>query len=512
MVERPDADFVSAYLGGQPEDWYVRDQDGTVDGTANEAVLALSLAALSAGSEGFKAPQLYESVKTYLDITRFSDYMILNWYAGNKDWPYNNWYATARVLRGRLQFIEWDAENTFKNGAEIRLQGWTGGPPTLEAINTMTEAQFKEAFEGNPIAYIFIALMANPDFKMEFADRAYLHLFNNGALTDANAQARWQQINNSIDRAIVGESARWGDVRFDKPITRDDWLAARDNVLAQMEGNAQKLISLLREAGYYPPIDPPLFSQRGGAVEPGFALQLSLPPPHSGTIYYTLNGSDPRAAGSGAVSPAAVAYRGPITLTANTQVKTRLLAPDGATWSALNQATFTVAEPGKRLHITEIMYNPAGGNDYEFIELKNNGDTPVDVSNMRFEGIDFIFPPGAPPLLPGQFVVLVNSPAAFKERYPEVSIDGSYSRQLSNAGEKITLRDADGNVVTSVAYDDELGWPVSPDGRGDSLVLVNLSSDPNDAKNWRASATLHGSPGADDPAQAQADEPKKNDG
>jgi hypothetical protein len=49
--------------------------------------------------------------------------------------------------------------------------------------------------------------------------------------------------------------------------------------------------------------------------------------------------------------------------------------PDYCRWhlGALNEATFKWAS-SKQGGITEIMYNPIDGNDYEFIELKNVGD------------------------------------------------------------------------------------------------------------------------------------------
>ena len=55
----------------------------------------------------------------------------------------------------------------------------------------------------------------------------------------------------------MAESARWGDVRFEPPLTQADWLKAREEVSAQMEGNAAKLIELAREAGYYSNGDTP---------------------------------------------------------------------------------------------------------------------------------------------------------------------------------------------------------------------------------------------------------------
>jgi hypothetical protein len=168
-------------------------------------------------------------------------------------------------------------------------------------------------------------------------------------------------------------------------------------------------------------------------------------------------------------------------------------------WSALNEATFeVVVEPGIRLHITEMMYNPPGGSDYEFIELKNVGNSAIDVSNMFFEGISFSFPTNTT-LSPGEIIVLVRNPARFAERYPGITVGGVYEGRLANGGERVTLKDSEDQVVLTVEYDDENGWPLSPDGRGDSLVLIDFTRDPNDPKTWRASVNPYGSPGTDEP-------------
>jgi hypothetical protein len=37
------------------------------------------------------------------------------------------------------------------------------------------------------------------------------------------------------------------------------------------------------------------------------------------------------------------------------------------------------------------MYNPVGGDAYEFIELQNTGTIAVDLGLMSFEGINFTF-------------------------------------------------------------------------------------------------------------------------
>jgi hypothetical protein len=188
-------------------------------------------------------------------------------------------------------------------------------------------------------------------------------------------------------------------------------------------------------------------------------------------------------------------YNTPLILTGTTHIKARLFSDN--TWSALNQSRLYVVEQDPKLRITEIMYNPIDGNDYEFVELKNSGEEDIEIANMSFEGINFAFPSKTPPLSPGELIVLVSNPAAFASRYPGVPISGYYDGQLSNGGERVALKDKNGETILSVEYDDENGWPLSPDGRGDSLVLVRTDGNPNEANNWRASANLNGSPGVD---------------
>jgi hypothetical protein len=79
-----------------------------------------------------------------------------------------------------------------------------------------------------------------------------------------------------------------------------------------------------------------------------------------------------------------------------------------------------------------------------------------------------------------------------------VPVAGVYQGQLSNKGETLRLQDAQGQDIIWLDYEDENGWPVSADGRGDSLVLVDVEQDPNNPANWQASINLNGSPGADE--------------
>ena len=145
-------------------------------------------------------------------------------------------------------------------------------------------------------------------------------------------------------------------------------------------------------------------------------------------------------------------------------------------WSALAEATFTATE--LPLRVSEVMYHPAGGgefeaDEYEFIELTNvSRRMVVDLEGVSFtEGIHFTFGPGR--LAPGERIVVAANEAALRERYGEdFRIAGTYGdaaggSRLSNAGERIVLVDARGRLIQEFAYSDD--WHRSTDGDGRSL-------------------------------------------
>jgi len=206
----------------------------------------------------------------------------------------------------------------------------------------------------------------------------------------------------------------------------------------------------------------------------------------------------------GGVHPAAIAYTGPFTLGKSTHIKAR--AKSGATWSALNEATFAVGPVAEGLRITEIMYHPqeTGNPDdpnEEFIELTNVGPETINLNLVRFtNGLDLTF--GDVDLVPGGYVVVVKDVSAFAAAHPEFSgvIAAQYNGSLNNAGERIELVDALGQTIHDFRYRD--GWRSITDGGGFSLTIIDPTSpDPNswgEKDAWRASVYAGGSPGTDD--------------
>jgi hypothetical protein len=469
LVERPDASFAASYFGGEKEEWLSAKPGGADEGILCRIDSMRRLAELGQMAD----PAHYAAMLEFIDPVQFSDYLIAHWYAGGKDSFENNWYTAMRQPDGPFLFFAWDDEMSWLNGASVDM-----GP------DGMGDRMFP-----NIIKSLFAALLLNPDFRVTLADRLYKQISPGGALSDESARARWLEITGELEEAMIAESARWGDTWFDPPITQADWHEGRGAVLAQMNGNAARLLALARAQGYYPPVDPPVFSQAGGSFEGRLRLTMSA---WQGDIYYTLDGSDPRAQVTGAVNPAAIQYADAIELSGSTRVRARVLA-DGV-WSAMNEADFVESSQPDGLRITEIMYNPLDGDDYEFLALSNVGAFEVDLSGARFAGIDLRFDRGTR-LAGGATMVLAADADAFRSRYPDAPIGAVYSGELSDRGETIVLRDIAGDVLLSLAYDDEDGWPLTADGPGDSLVLTDLTGDANAPSSWQASSVLYGTPG-----------------
>ena len=201
------------------------------------------------------------------------------------------------------------------------------------------------------------------------------------------------------------------------------------------------------------------------------------------------------------VSPSALLYSEPMVLNQTMWVKARALYLDN--WSALSEVIFTLPSDISNLKITEIHYHPLVDDDqdgrlYEFVELMNIGQAPVDLTGMRFRGITYQFSANSV-IAPEGFIVLASHESIFAQRYGFLP-DGVYKGVLDNSGERITLLGTANDTVFTVRYNDRAPWPTAAAGAGYSLVPAERypTGNQDDPIRWRASLDIHGSPGAMD--------------
>ncbi len=156
-------------------------------------------------------------------------------------------------------------------------------------------------------------------------------------------------------------------------------------------------------------------------------IVISLVNPNTqGAIYYTTDGSDPRVIG-GTVSSSAMQVPNNTTLniSATTVIKSRIV--NGQTWSTLKEISFSSGnEDYSNLKVTEVHYHPADlingtdtvdGKDLEFLELKNTGNSAINISGVTIDtAVYFTVPEGAI-MPPKTFYVIASKPGAFYGYY-----------------------------------------------------------------------------------------------
>jgi len=137
------------------------------------------------------------------------------------------------------------------------------------------------------------------------------------------------------------------------------------------------------------------------------------------------------------------------------------------------------ASPAGQVVINEIMYNPAAVNA-QFVELYNNStNTAFDLSGWQLQGSAYTFPNGSI-IAPTNYLVLAANGVAFAGAYGATNpVFDTFSGTLPASG-ILTLNTSSNVTVTKVEYENQLPWPISANGTGASLQLIDPNQD-----NWR---------------------------
>lgn len=430
--------------------------------------------------------------RAHVDVPSWIDHHLLNVVAFNVDALRLSAYFGKR-RNGLLEFGPlWDFD---------RALGSTDG---RDANPRVWRSQVSD--RGTPFFTFpwWDRMFTDPEFWQAYIDR-YQEL-RRGHLGTLAALGRIDALANVVRRAAARDWARWG----------------ASPRASSYQGEVNMMKSWLRTRLEFMDsqfVGPATLGLEPGRVERGTTLTLSGPT--NATVYYTLDGSDPRARGGG-VGPTARAYAGPWTVTTNTRVRARAWNPSHkalvggdnppllSVWSGVVEAAYiTDVSP---LRVSEIHFDPVdgpdgGADDFEFVEWLNTGGRALDITGYRMDGaVGFeVSPTNAVRVLAaGQRGVVVANRAAFSARYAgatNVLVLGEYAGRLANEGETLVLRGALGETVQSIAY--HPAWRGMGGLGGTSLVPVSerLPVDAYESGNaWRSSARVSGSPGGMDAA------------
>jgi len=435
----------------------------------------------------FRHPTL--GYRPYVDTPSWIDHHLLNVLPKNVDALRLSTYF-YKDRNGPIEFgAIWDFDRSMNS-----TDGRDNDPRTWRGTGDGTD------YFGYPW---WNRLFQDPDFTQEYRDRWYI--FRTDPLSNQSELDDLPPLSNGNINAVIDRMAaeiRGGPINRDtakwNQISASGWEGEIRNLKTWLNTRASWMDDQFRR--------PPGFSRRTGPIDPGDTLTLSR---STGTIYYTTDGSDPRASGGGIAGGAErfdsgdeIELEGTMKVTARIRVGT-------TDWSPARSETYYEELPP--IVISEIMYHPEpdgvqngfNDEDYEFVEFTNSGTEPVALGGIQVLGaIRFTFPTDGDPMLgPGEYVVIVNNLEAFAERYDvaRIYIAGEYDGRLANTGERIIVRGTLDEPIHDFSYDDL--WYPTTDGAGDSLVAVDLLADRdawNTEEQWGPSSSLGGSPGGSD--------------
>lgn len=530
--ERSEARFAADYFGGSAEDYdvvkvntenysyYVEASDGNLDSWQKLYNLC---------NKGFSGNDTYFSLEgkdaqgnpvkggeVLVNIDNLIDYMLTIFYTGNFDAPtssfggnsgVNNFYAINRRDDKSEGFV------FFNHDAEHSMMIDPVSPGIgLYENRVSLDMSVSDLTHFHP-QWLHYKLTSNKEYRQRFADRVYKHFFNNGVFVPEVARERFEVRADQIDKAIIAESARWGDAQTVVPYTRDDWQYEIDDIYERFfPYRTDIVIDQLIEAGLYTSYEPPVIKKDNVILDSAvytnsgkstLSLSASL-----GVIYYTLDGSDPRLVGGKTNSSIhQLESEGQIDIEGTVWLKARVKA--GENWSALRDIRFVnPSEDYSNLKVTEIHYHPTdsiigadtiSGKSFEFFELKNISEKPINLSGLKFTAsVDYNFPDNEI-LSPKKFFVIASKPKWFYERHGRAP-SGNFEDNFSNSSEQVIIANDNGKEIVNFTYSDTDPWPIDADGKGNTLsaAVRYPDGDPNETAYWKASALYNGSPFDDD--------------
>ena len=162
-------------------------------------------------------------------------------------------------------FFVHDGEHSLGAGNK-----WNGANDRINTSNGWN--QRNEYWRSNPGFMHFDLEESTEEYRLRFADRAHSVLYNEGLLTAPSVLGLLEKRRLIVEKAIIAESARWGDSKtgwWAGPLGESNWRNAVNLVTNTINTRREIFLGQLRTAELYPNLAAPAYSQHGGTVVQG---------------------------------------------------------------------------------------------------------------------------------------------------------------------------------------------------------------------------------------------------
>ncbi len=408
----------------------------------------------------------YERAKSLLDIPSYIDYYVLETYVVNEDWPSNNfacWHSRSQNTPWRYLLFDCD----FGFGI------WDLDGKVNKNMLQWCTATNSDHYANTPDATALLrSLMRSPEFRRDYMNATADRL--NTTLSPKNIREKIDSVYSLIEEEMPSHIARWGY----------NW---QEGWFDQMKSFGQRREAIMRRQ------TEEFFSTNGS-----YTLTLNLSEQGAGKIH--LNTIDVK------TFPWSGKYfkNNTIFVTAIPNPGYEFVRWEGAVNSTEQTISVTTAEAisltavfnyvgnEPQLRFTEVYYHIYQDDETEWIELLNEGESAVDLSNWHIT-IDrynqsFTIPVGIS-IQAGSMLVFANDANAFRKQYQNEEQNfalGNLNMKFPKDFATITLQDQNGYTVASMTYSDEQRYAQKADGYGYSYELDETGT-------WR-SYTYGGTP------------------
>lgn len=407
----------------------------------------------------------YDYISTQIDIDEFIEYMVLELYCNNGDWPGNNCkYWHPQMEGGRWRWIAFDTDFGFGM--------YSSGYDEDNLQSCMNNS-------SGP-AFVFNKLLQNASFKRDFVNRFADRL--NREFKPETVNHLIDSLSANISSEIVYHINRWHSIsNWKNNIERLRTFAE------QRPDNMRQFIRNNLSVGSNVTVTTDVNDEEGGYVQLNSLIIKEFP---WRGIYFSNN---------------------PITIRAVARPGYRFVGweerndPEPElTLAVKRNTTFTaVFEKSEAEYnsivINEINYKSENGQDTkDWVELFNTTAADIDISGWILTDAerqkDFIIPRGT--VVPAYgYLVVCEGKSKFMSLWSELTnVVGNFKFGLKSQG-TVILYDSDGNLIDDVEYGNKSPWPEEADGDGFTLSLANPFADNSLAWQWEC-PTLYGTPGA----------------
>jgi len=412
----------------------------------------------------------------YIDFNSWIDHHILNVLAMNVDaLRLSAYFFKPRNDKLHMGPI-WDFDRSMgtSKGGDLRPfnpLSWMGANPLGHGSDYGTDFFNPNNVFPNPW---YSRLFQRPDFWQRWIDR--YQMLRDAQFSTNHIFAIIDQLAGELQEAEPRDLERWRHAGPSDPSPRSGTVSV-PGYSHTFPGTYQGEIDFMKQwlAEHMHFIDTnllarPRVSRPSGYVPPGTQIQLEDVSNEPGTIlYYTLDGTDPRAPG-GQIASTAHRYSHPIQIQKNTLLIARAYNPNhrnltgpgnppiSSPWSGPTFAFYRTHTPQVVINEwmadnTRSLYEPETHEYKDWIELYNPTDTPVDLSGYTltdrlWEPKRFRIPEGTI-IQPHGFLLI------WADNQPEANAPGKplhASFALNAQSDAIGLFAPDGTLVDAVTF------------------------------------------------------------